>query len=106
MEIVHVYTKKRSEFGRQCTFSERPAKLEIDIVPDPSLIDNFIERNPCDQGLQAAPEQSEHAVSDGREEYQYGVRACVRVCVCLCVRARACVCVCVCLSFIFYVSHQ
>ena len=62
MEIVYVYTKKRAEFGRQCNFSDRPAELHVDILPDPSLADNFIERNPVDTGIQHVQEMSEHEV--------------------------------------------
>lgn len=62
MEIVYVYTKKRAEFGRQCNFSDRPAELHVDIAPDASLIENFIERNPIDSGIQCVQEMSEHEV--------------------------------------------
>ena len=62
MEIVYVYTKKRSEFGRQCNFSDRPAELHVDILPDPSLAENFIERDPVDTGVQNVQEMSEHEV--------------------------------------------
>lgn len=62
MEIVHVYTKKRSEFGKQCNFSDRPAELHVDILPDPSLLDNFIERDPVDNGIQCVQMMSEHEV--------------------------------------------
>ena len=63
MEIVYVYTKKRSEFGRQCNFTDRPAELHVDIIPDPSLSENFIEKNPVDSAIQCAQEMSEHEVS-------------------------------------------
>ena len=62
MDIVYVYTKKRAEFGRQCNFSDRPAELHVDIAPDPSLSENFIERNPVDRGTNHVPEMSEHEV--------------------------------------------
>ena len=62
MEIVYVYTKKRSEFGRQCNFSDRPAELHCDIVPDASLAANFVVRCPIDRGLQCTQEMSEHQV--------------------------------------------
>lgn len=62
MEIVYVYTKKRSEFGRQCNFSDRPAELHVDILPDESLTQNFIEKNPVDRGTQCVQEMSEHEV--------------------------------------------
>ncbi|MGH0154989.1 UNVERIFIED_CONTAM: hypothetical protein FKN15_033248 [Acipenser sinensis] len=64
MEIVYVYTKKRSEFGRQCNFSDRPAELHVDILPDPSQMDNYIERNPCDNPTQCAQEMSEHELME------------------------------------------
>lgn len=62
MEIVYVYTKKRAEFGRQCNFTDRSAELHVDILPDPSLSENFIERNPVDSGIQCVQEMSEHEV--------------------------------------------
>uniref|UniRef100_A0A8C8H5L5 Uncharacterized protein n=1 Tax=Oncorhynchus tshawytscha TaxID=74940 RepID=A0A8C8H5L5_ONCTS len=68
MEIVHVYTKKRNEFGRQCNFSDRPAELHVDILPDPSLASNFIERDPCDIPIQCTQEMSEHEVNTERFE--------------------------------------
>ncbi|XP_039265047.1 dynein intermediate chain 3, ciliary-like [Styela clava] len=68
MEIVYVYTKKRADFGRQCNFSDRPAELHVDVVPDPSLTSNFIERNPCDNVIQCAQEMSEHEVNTERFE--------------------------------------
>jgi len=70
MEIVYVYTKKRSEFGRQCNFSDRPAELHVDVVPDPSLSTDFIERNPCDTAIQCAQEMSEHEVSFTHASFQ------------------------------------
>lgn len=62
MEIVYVYTKKRSEFGRQCNFSDRPAELHVDILPDHSLAANFTVRDPCNVTMQCAEEMSEHEV--------------------------------------------
>ena len=61
-EIVYVYTRKRSEFGRQCIFSDRPAELHCDIAPDPDAAKHFIERNPVDSSTQCAGDQSEHDV--------------------------------------------
>jgi len=63
MEIVYVYTKKRSEFGRQCNFTDRAAELHCDIAPDASVATNFIKRSPVDIGLQCIQEMSEHEVS-------------------------------------------
>lgn len=63
MEIVYVYLKKRSEFGRQCSFSDRAAEINVDIQPDPVLATNFIERDPIDSGVQCACDMSEHEVN-------------------------------------------
>uniref|UniRef100_A0A671KTC3 Dynein, axonemal, intermediate chain 2b n=1 Tax=Sinocyclocheilus anshuiensis TaxID=1608454 RepID=A0A671KTC3_9TELE len=68
MEIVYVYTKKRSEFGRQCNFSDRPAELHVDILPDTSLAANFTVRDPCNVTVQCAKEMSEHEVNTERFE--------------------------------------
>ncbi|KAL0983885.1 hypothetical protein UPYG_G00134340 [Umbra pygmaea] len=68
MEIVYVYTKKRKEFGRQCNFSDRPAELHVDILPDPSLAANFFARDPCDVSIQCTQEMSEHEVNTERFE--------------------------------------
>jgi len=68
MEIVYVYTKKRSEFGRQCNFTDRPAELHVDVAPDNSLTSEFIERNPCDVATQCVQEMSEHEVNTERYE--------------------------------------
>lgn len=63
MEIVHVYTKLRSDFGRQCLLSDRPAELLVDVPPDQSLAIQFIQKTPRDQALQACRDMSEHQVS-------------------------------------------
>ena len=62
MEIVHVYTKKRSEFGRQPLFTDRLAELNVEIAPDDSLRQDFIDKNPVDMAIQYAPDVSEHEV--------------------------------------------
>ena len=62
MEIVHVYTKKRAEFGRQYNFTDRPAELNIDVYPDSMLTAEFIERNPRDTPSHCEPEMSEDEV--------------------------------------------
>ena len=62
MEIVYVYTKKRSEFGRQPLLSDSSAQLHVSIEPDDSLQENFIEKDPVDMAVQYAPEMTEHEV--------------------------------------------
>uniref|UniRef100_A0A667XJX1 Dynein, axonemal, intermediate chain 2b n=1 Tax=Myripristis murdjan TaxID=586833 RepID=A0A667XJX1_9TELE len=68
MEIVHVYVRRRGDFGRQSHFSDRPAELLVDIGPDPPLADGFIHRDPRDVATQSAQEMSEHQVNTERFE--------------------------------------
>ncbi|KAJ0005286.1 hypothetical protein NQD34_011500 [Periophthalmus magnuspinnatus] len=62
MEIVHVYTRVRSDFGRPCLFSDRGPELSLDLRPDPSLTQEFIQRTTRDQATQARTDMSEHQV--------------------------------------------
>lgn len=62
MEIVYVYTKKRSDFGRQALLADSAAQLHINIEPDDVLRENFIEKDPVDMSAQYAPEMTEHEV--------------------------------------------
>uniref|UniRef100_A0A3Q3XBQ1 Uncharacterized protein n=1 Tax=Mola mola TaxID=94237 RepID=A0A3Q3XBQ1_MOLML len=70
MEIVHVYTKLRGEFGRQVLLSDRPAELLVDVPPDPSLALQFLHRTPRDQVLQACRDMSEHQVNTVHFEWE------------------------------------
>lgn len=71
MEIVYVYVKKRSEFGRQCNFSDRLGETNVDIQPDPSQASNFIERDPIDAAIQCASDMSEHEVEWEQTELSF-----------------------------------
>nr|XP_048302125.1 dynein axonemal intermediate chain 2 isoform X2 [Myodes glareolus] len=70
MEIVYVYVKKRSEFGKQCNFSDRQAELNIDIPPNPELSSLYVERNPVDTGIQCSASMSEHEANTERFEME------------------------------------
>ncbi|XP_006886454.1 PREDICTED: dynein intermediate chain 2, axonemal [Elephantulus edwardii] len=70
MEIVYVYVKKRSEFGKQCNFSDHQAELNIDIPPNPELAEQFVERNPVDKGVQCSTSMSEHEANTERFEME------------------------------------
>ncbi|KAJ3144254.1 Dynein intermediate chain 2, axonemal [Irineochytrium annulatum] len=63
MEIVYVYQKRRKDFGRQPTFVERPAEMNLSLEPDPTYMRNYQERNPCQAEIQSVPEKSEHEVN-------------------------------------------
>lgn len=62
MDIQYVYTKKRSEFGRQVFFADRPVELTADIPPNIELSREYIPRNPVDLAIQNVKEFSEHWV--------------------------------------------
>ncbi|XP_023672742.1 dynein axonemal intermediate chain 2 isoform X2 [Paramormyrops kingsleyae] len=68
MEIVYVYARRRCDFGRPCNFSDRPAELHVDVLPDPALAADFVRRDPCDVAVQCAQEMSEHEVNTERFE--------------------------------------
>ncbi|NWV26666.1 DNAI2 protein, partial [Origma solitaria] len=68
MEIKLEYTRKRSEFGRPCNFTDWPAEVTVDIQPDPSLADDFIPQDPVDFALQQAPEMALHEVNTERAQ--------------------------------------
>ena len=55
MDIQYVYTKKRSEFGRQVHFTDRPVEVIADIQPNPELLHDYIARNPIEIGIQKCP---------------------------------------------------
>jgi dynein intermediate chain 2, axonemal len=67
MDIQYVYTKKRSEFGRQVHFTDRTPEIIADIQPIPELAREYIARNPVDSSVQNVREFSEHWVGIARE---------------------------------------
>ncbi|NXS28293.1 DNAI2 protein, partial [Pomatostomus ruficeps] len=68
MEIKFEYTRKRSEFGRPCSFSDRLAEVTVDIPPDPSLADDFIPQDPVDFAVQEGPVMAVHEVNTERAQ--------------------------------------
>ncbi|NXM31919.1 DNAI2 protein, partial [Oxyruncus cristatus] len=66
MEIKFEYTRKRSDFGRPCNFSDLPAEVTVDIPPDPSLAQDFIPQDPVDFALQHGPVMAVHEVNTER----------------------------------------
>ncbi|NWR32835.1 DNAI2 protein, partial [Tachuris rubrigastra] len=66
MEIKFEYTRKRSDFGRPCNFSDLPAEVTVDIPPDPSLAQGFIPQDPVDVALQHGPVMAVHEVNTER----------------------------------------
>ncbi|KAM9793444.1 dynein axonemal intermediate chain 2-like isoform 1-T1 [Syngnathus typhle] len=70
MEIVHEYAKVRSDFGRQCLFSDRHVEMLVDIPPNPKLASQFVLKTTRDLGVQGCYEMSEHEVNTDRFEYE------------------------------------
>ncbi|NXX14701.1 DNAI2 protein, partial [Podargus strigoides] len=70
MEIAYVYTRKRRDFGRPCSFSDWPAKVTVDIPPDPSMASAFVLRNPVDSCVQHTSDMAEHEVNTERVEVE------------------------------------
>ncbi|NXL39807.1 DNAI2 protein, partial [Glaucidium brasilianum] len=70
MEILYVYTRRRSHFGRPCSFSDRPAQLSADIAPEPGMASGFVRRNKVDSAVQHTSDMSEHEVNTERVEVE------------------------------------
>ncbi|XP_041881473.1 dynein intermediate chain 2, axonemal [Corvus kubaryi] len=66
MEIKLEYVRKRSEFGRPCSFSDSLAEVTVDIPPDPSLAGDFIPQDPVDFAFQEGPIMAVHEVNTER----------------------------------------
>lgn len=69
MDLNYVYTKFRSEFGKQCIFSDRGPDL-IDNYPSTNkYLREYILRNPVNQAVQCSHIQAEHEVNTLRANY-------------------------------------
>ncbi|NWV06490.1 DNAI2 protein, partial [Ptilonorhynchus violaceus] len=68
MELKFEYTRKRSDFGRPCSFSDQPAEVTVDIPPDPSLAADFIPQDPVDCAVQHGPVLAMHEVNTERAQ--------------------------------------
>ncbi|CAF0927928.1 unnamed protein product [Rotaria sordida] len=63
MDIQYVYTKKRNQLGRPTNFSDRPAEILAEIIPNLNLLQEFIYRDPVEIGVQNSMQLSEHEVN-------------------------------------------
>jgi hypothetical protein len=62
MDPQYVYTKKRSEFGRQCFFADESPKLMENIVPNKQLHNDYLFKNPVNRSTQCSNILAEHEV--------------------------------------------
>jgi len=70
MEITTVYLKERKEFGRPCnafTITEPVSLAELGAVPELNSL--WVERNPVQLEIEAAPAMSEHEVTTANLAY-------------------------------------
>lgn len=62
MDIVHVYRKKRREFGRHCDFEASECEIIIDKKPEEEIATQYILQNPFPMAVQCVPDMNEHKV--------------------------------------------
>lgn len=66
MEVAFEYTKRRSEFGRQCKFTDGETTLLESILPSEAYDESYLQRNPTVTGLDTTPHMSETEVNTER----------------------------------------
>lgn len=69
MDLEYVYTKLRSEFGKQCVFSDRSIEIIDQTIPDPKAHRDFIYRNPVNQYSQCSEVFAEHKINTESAKY-------------------------------------
>ncbi|OAD56179.1 Dynein intermediate chain 3, ciliary [Eufriesea mexicana] len=62
METKHVYVKTRAEFGKQCIFDMYGPKMEAEILPKASDMNNYIMRSHCHANVQYSKQLAMHEV--------------------------------------------
>ncbi|KAL4134935.1 hypothetical protein QTP88_006615 [Uroleucon formosanum] len=66
---MYTYEKKRSEYGKQCRFHNDGPTMLINMMPDPSLEEDWIQRNPVDKTTNETNKWSEHEANTIRMKY-------------------------------------
>lgn len=70
MEVIHQYTKKRSDFGHYCIFEDVPAQV-LDSIPSSNEYDSsYVKCNPCVTTLDTTPIMAEHSANTDRVQYR------------------------------------
>mmetsp|Transcript_9082 Transcript_9082/g.8962 ORF Transcript_9082/g.8962 Transcript_9082/m.8962 type:complete len:603 (-) Transcript_9082:172-1980(-) len=66
MELAHLYTKLRKDFGKHCQFSAVPAEI-LEVIPvSEAYKGNYVLRNPSIACFDTAPHMSEHDANTER----------------------------------------
>ena len=66
MEVAYEYAKRRSEFGKQCNFSDGETTLLESILPTDAHDESYQNRNPTVTGVDTTPHYSETVVNTER----------------------------------------
>ena len=66
MEVVHLYTKIRKDFGKHCKFSAVPATILGEVPVSDKFAKDYIFRNPTVSMFDTAPRMSEHSSNTDR----------------------------------------
>lgn len=61
MNLQYTYTKKRIQFGKQCSLSDFQ-KIEVDVKPHIEYMNNYIQVDPATHGTQCGKTYSAHEV--------------------------------------------
>ncbi|XP_050305470.1 dynein intermediate chain 3, ciliary [Anthonomus grandis grandis] len=69
MDISYAYQKKRSEYGRQCLFSDKGPDLIDNFSSNKKLLKEYILRDPVNRSTLCAPVQAEHSLNTMRAEF-------------------------------------
>lgn len=71
MDTTYVYTKLRSEFGKQCLFSDKGPDLIDDYPSTDKYLREYIYRNPIDEAVQCSYVQAEHEANTERTQFHH-----------------------------------
>lgn len=63
MEIKEVYVKTRAQFGKQCIFDLTDPIMDMEILPNPSDVNQYVTRSHCHVGVQHSKQLALHEVS-------------------------------------------
>lgn len=63
MEVNYTYSKHRREFGKQCRFTDYGPIVLTSVMPDLSLEDQWIPKNPVNKSTNNSVQWSEHEVA-------------------------------------------
>ena len=66
MEVAYLYTKVRSEFGKQTNFSDQDTRILHTIPQTDEFEDDYVPRNPVCTTVDTCPTYSEHETNTDR----------------------------------------